>query len=90
MRRRGASGAGRTRPPELGDAQLHITGLVDNNRDRDPLRWAVRVSVRSYRPAPMCRVASASIRACSTRPALADDVQVTTSTQRIQQAGSTP
>jgi hypothetical protein len=53
--------------PQLGDPQLDITGLVDSSRLRVPLRWVVRVSVRSYRLAPICWAASASINACRTR-----------------------
>jgi len=40
--------------------------LVDNNRGREPLRSVTRVSVRSYRPAPILSAASVSISSCNT------------------------
>jgi hypothetical protein len=39
--------------------------VVATTFSRVPLRWVVRVAVRSCGPAPMCAVASASITACS-------------------------
>jgi hypothetical protein len=47
MRRRGSNGAGKKEPSRsLGIRSSTSPALVDNNRDRDPLRWAVRVLVR--------------------------------------------
>ena len=40
--------------------------LVLSSRVREPLRWVVRSSVRSYRPAPIAWVASASMSSWST------------------------
>src|SRR4051794_889968 len=39
--------------------------LVVSSRSRAPLRSVVRVSLRSYRAAPICSVASASISSCN-------------------------
>jgi hypothetical protein len=66
-----SSSAGKNAPSRsLGILSWTSPALVDSSRERVPLRWAVRVSVRSCRPAPMCWVASVSIRACSTRARL--------------------
>jgi hypothetical protein len=45
---------------QLGDPQLQIPAVVVSVRGREPLRWAVRLSVRSCGPAPITAVSSAS------------------------------
>ena len=52
---------------ELGDLQVDVPGLGREQPVRVPLRWVVRVSVRSKRSAPIWAVASASMRAWSMR-----------------------
>ena len=47
--------------PQLRISSSTSPAGVDNSRARCPLRWVVRVSVRSCGPAPMIAVASASI-----------------------------
>ena len=51
---------------QLRDPQLDVTGLGCDQPRRAPLRSVVRDSVRSYRPAPIRSVASASINSCIT------------------------
>jgi hypothetical protein len=47
MRRRGSNSAGKNEPSRsFGMRSSTSPALVNSNRDRDPLRWAVRVSVR--------------------------------------------
>jgi hypothetical protein len=66
MRRRGASSDGKNDPERtFGIFTVRSPAVVATSLSRVPLRWVVRLSVRSCGPAPMCAVASASTSACS-------------------------
>ena len=66
IRRRGARISGKNEPlRSFGIASCTSPALVVSTRGRDPLRSVVRVSDRSYRPAPITSVASSSIRSCN-------------------------
>jgi hypothetical protein len=48
MRRRGSNSAGKNEPSRsLGMGNSTSPALVDNSRERDPLRWVVRLADRS-------------------------------------------
>ena len=49
----------------FGILTVRSPAVVVTSLSRVPLRWVVRVAVRSSGPAPTCAVASASINACS-------------------------
>src|SRR3990170_617825 len=62
IRRRGSRRVGRKEPARsFGMRSSTSPALVDSRRLRTPLRWVVRSSVRSYRPAPIAWAASSSI-----------------------------
>src|SRR5215216_4727922 len=67
MRRRGSRMTGKYDPlRSFGIRSSTSPAWVASNRSRAPLRSVVRVSVRSYRAAPILSVASASISSCMT------------------------
>src|SRR3954451_21580548 len=67
MRRRGSRMTGKNDPfRSFGIRSSTSPAWVANNRSREPLRSVVLVLVRSYFPAPISSVASASISSCMT------------------------
>src|SRR4051812_29006019 len=67
MRRRGSRMTGKNDPfRSFGIRSSTSPAWVANNRSRAPLRSVVLVLVRSYFPAPISSVASASISSCMT------------------------
>ena len=69
IRRRGTRMLGKNEAPEraLGIRKATSPAWVVITLGRAPLRSVVRSGVRSYRPAPKCSAASASISSCITR-----------------------
>src|SRR5512135_3744267 len=66
MRRRGSSKEGTNEPVRvLGIVTVTSPAAVVSVFGRDPLRWVVRVGVRSCGPAPIAAVASSSMSAWS-------------------------
>ena len=64
-RRRGSSNDGKNDPTRTFGIRSSMSPAgVDSNRDRDPLRWFERVSIRSCGSAPIAAVSSASISSC--------------------------
>ena len=64
-RRRGSSSDGKNDPTRtFGIRSSTSPAGVDSSRDRDPLRWFERVSIRSCGAAPIAAVSSASISSC--------------------------
>ena len=67
MRRRGSRMAGKNEPlRSFGIRSCTSPACVDSTRARAPFRSVTRVSVRSYRAAPIRSLAYSSINSCST------------------------
>jgi hypothetical protein len=65
-RRRGWSSSGKKLPlRSFGIRSSTSPAGVDTSRSREPLRWAVRVSVRSCFAAPISEVSSSLISSCN-------------------------
>lgn len=78
MRRRRSNRLGKNEPwRSLGMASSTSPAAVDNSLGRCPLRCVVRVSARSWRPAPMKEVASDSISCWRIHSRLVRTVSVT-------------
>jgi hypothetical protein len=64
IRRRRSSSEGKNDPARsFGMRSSRSPAVVVSVRGREPLRWAVRLSLRSWAPAPIVAVSSASISA---------------------------